>query len=103
MRVDEGERSARQFSGLVLRNILDLCGDRLGNIAGPFFLGIDRDDPERPVILATEQVPDDRCGVRLGRVCLHISKTRSAEVAQDQMQIEVEGRNRRHTGHATTH
>ena len=55
---------------------------------------VQRYDPQRPLVLAMQQVLDDGGGVRLDGVGLNIRETRSTKVAKDKMQVRIKGWNK---------
>src|SRR6478735_5632473 len=87
----ESERSAGQLPAFVLGNIPDLSSDCLGDVPRPPVVCVQRYDPQRPLVLAMQQVLDDGGGVRLDGVGLNIRETRSAKVAKDEMQVRIKG------------
>jgi hypothetical protein len=79
---DKCERSAGQLAAFLLGNIPDLRGHGLGYVSRPAFVCVQRYHPQRPLVLAMQQVLNDGCDVRLGGVGLNIGEARTAEVAK---------------------
>ena len=87
--LDELLQRIRQFAILIGAALAQLSRYLFGHVANPTFREVKANDANRVPVLAFQQIVDDSFKIGVFNVCLAPGTTRSAEVVEDQIDVDL--------------